>query len=127
MLLAKSRLDAHDRGVRDLAGYLRETGMEVLLTRFGLPEEIGETALQEGVDLVGVSSSSGGHLTVARRLAACLAARGAADLPVLFGGIVPDRDLAALRVRGVRAVFGPGTAPAAIAATIRALADGRAR
>lgn len=115
VLVAKPGLDGHDRGAKIVARALRDAGMEVIYT--GLrqtPEMIVEAALQEDVDVVGLSVLSGAHLTLVPRVTALLRERGADDVLVLVGGIIPDQDVAALKAAGVAAVFGPGTSTSQI-------------
>ena len=109
VLLTKSRMDAHDRGVRYVARELRNAGMEVVFIRYALPEEIVSAAIQEGSDVIGVSCSTGGHLYVAERIQDCLKKEGVKDNKVLFGGIIPDLDRAGMKERGVIGIFGPGS------------------
>lgn len=120
VLLAKPTHDCHDRGVRYLAKGLRDAGFEVIFTNFLLAEEIVAIALQESVDVVGVSSSSGGHVEVLDDLVQGLAAANANDIVVIAGGVIPDADAAALKTRGVRAVFGPGSTLDAVIEFLRA-------
>lgn len=108
VLLTKPTHDCHDRGVRYLARRLRDAGFEVIFTNFLLPSEIVTTALQEDVDCIGVSSSTGGHLEVFEDLLAGLREAGGDDILVVAGGVIPDADAATLRDRGVADVFGPG-------------------
>jgi methylmalonyl-CoA mutase C-terminal domain/subunit len=120
VLVAKPGLDGHDRGAKVVARALRDAGMEVIYT--GLrqtPEMIVEAALQEDVDVVGLSVLSGAHLTLVPKITALLRERGADDIVVLVGGIIPDQDVPALQEAGVAAVFGPGTSTADIAEFIR--------
>jgi methylmalonyl-CoA mutase C-terminal domain/subunit len=110
VLVAKPGLDGHDRGAKVVARALRDAGMEVIYT--GLrqtPEMIVEAALQEDVDVVGLSVLSGAHLTWVPKVTALLHERGADDIHVLVGGIIPDEDVPSLRAVGVEGVFGPGT------------------
>lgn len=110
VLVAKPGLDGHDRGAKVVARALRDAGMEVIYT--GLrqtPEMIVEAALQEDVDVVGLSVLSGAHLTWVPKVTALLAERGASDILVVVGGIIPDEDVPVLEARGVAGVFGPGT------------------
>lgn len=110
VLIAKPGLDGHDRGAKVLALGLRDAGMEVIYT--GLrrtPEQIANAAVQEDVDIVGLSSLSGAHLTLFPRVVEALQAAGAGDVPVIGGGIIPAQDVPALESAGIRAVFGPGT------------------
>jgi methylmalonyl-CoA mutase, C-terminal domain len=109
IVVAKPGLDGHDRGAKIVARALRDAGHEVIYT--GLhqtPEQIVETAIQEDADLIGLSVLSGAHMTLFRRLIELLAERGAADVRVFGGGIIPDEDIPALRELGVAKVFTPG-------------------
>ncbi|HNM97645.1 MAG TPA: cobalamin B12-binding domain-containing protein [Marmoricola sp.] len=109
IVVAKPGLDGHDRGVKVVARALRDAGHEVVYT--GLhqtPEQIVETAIQEDADLVGLSVLSGAHMTLFRRVVDLLEARGAADIGVFGGGIVPEEDFAALADMGVARIFTPG-------------------
>ncbi|GAA3450103.1 cobalamin B12-binding domain-containing protein [Dactylosporangium matsuzakiense] len=109
VVIAKPGLDGHDRGVKIVARALRDAGMEVIYT--GLhqtPEQIVETAIQEDADAVGLSVLSGAHMTLFRRVIELLAERGAADVTVFGGGIIPDEDLPELKELGVAAIFTPG-------------------
>jgi methylmalonyl-CoA mutase C-terminal domain/subunit len=110
VLIAKPGLDGHDRGAKVLARGLRDEGFEVVYT--GLrqtPEMIAAAALQEDVDVVGLSILSGAHMTLLPRICGLLHDRGLDDILVVAGGIVPDEDVPRLREAGVAAVFGPGT------------------
>lgn len=109
ILLVKSRIDAHDRGVRFVAKELRDAGMEVIFTRYRLPEEIVIVAIQEAVDVIGVSCSTGGHLYVAETIQQCLVKEGIQDIKVIFGGIISDLDIPRMKALGVAAIFGPGS------------------
>lgn len=120
ILMAKPGLDGHDRGAKVVARALRDAGCEVIYT--GLhqtPEQIAHAAVQEDVDLVGLSVLSGAHLTLFPAVLEALAARDAGDIPVFGGGIIPDDDSAELRARGVAAVFTPGTPTQAIVDWVR--------
>jgi len=110
VLVAKPGLDGHDRGAKVIARALRDAGMEVIYT--GLrqtPEMIVEAALQEDVDVVGLSILSGAHMALVPRVLELLRAEGLNDVLVLIGGIIPDDDAPALLEMGVSGVFGPGT------------------
>ena len=110
VLIAKPGLDGHDRGAMVVARALRDAGMEVIYT--GLrqtPEMIAESALQEDVDLIGLSILSGAHMALVPRVLELLKAQGQDDVKILLGGIIPDDDLPQLESMGVTAVFGPGT------------------
>lgn len=110
VLVAKPGLDGHDRGAKVVVQALRDAGVEVIYT--GLkrtPEEIVHEAVQEDVDVVGLSVLSGAHLLLARRVLEGLRAQGAGDIKVVVGGIIPPRDVAELQKLGVRHVFPMGT------------------
>jgi methylmalonyl-CoA mutase C-terminal domain/subunit len=120
VLIAKPGLDGHDRGAKVLALALRDAGMEVIYT--GLrqqPEQIVAAAIQEDVDVVGMSCLSGAHNHLFPRVVELLKAHGADDVLVVGGGTIPDRDIAALQAQGVQAVFGPGSSIAEIVTYIR--------
>jgi methylmalonyl-CoA mutase C-terminal domain/subunit len=109
VVVAKPGLDGHDRGVKIVARALRDAGMEVIYT--GLhqtPEQIVQTALQEDADAVGLSVLSGAHMTLFAEVLKLLAERGADDIVVFGGGIVPNEDIAELRRMGVEEIFTPG-------------------
>lgn len=121
ILVAKPGLDGHDRGAKVVARALRDAGFEVIYT--GLhqtPEMIAASAVQEDVDAVGLSVMSGAHNTLFPAVMDALAARGASDILVFGGGIVPEEDRAALRARGVGEIFTPGTPLEAIVEWVRA-------
>jgi methylmalonyl-CoA mutase C-terminal domain/subunit len=110
VLVAKPGLDGHDRGAKVVAAALRDAGMEVIYT--GLhqtPEMIAQAAIQEDVDVVGLSILSGAHLTLFPRVKQLLAAAGRDDVLVTGGGIIPPEDMAALERLGIGKLFGPGT------------------
>jgi len=109
-LIAKPGLDGHDRGAKVVVQALRDAGLEVVYT--GLkrtPEEIVAEAVQEDVDVVGLSILSGAHVPLSRRVLEGLRAQGADDVRVVVGGIIPPRDIEALRALGVSRVFPMGT------------------
>ncbi len=108
VLLAKPTADCHDRGVRYVARKCRDAGFEVIFMNFLLPAEILNAALQEDVQVVGVSSSSGGHMPVFEELIEGFRKHGLEDVLLLAGGVIPDDDQDTLRQWGVRAIFGPG-------------------
>ena len=110
VLVAKPGLDGHDRGAKIIARVLRDAGMEVVYTGIRqTPEMIVEAALQEDVDVIGLSILSGAHLELFPQIFEGMNARGIEDIVVVAGGIIPDKDRAALLDMGVKAVFGPGT------------------
>ncbi len=110
VLIAKPGLDGHDRGAKVVANALRDAGMELIYT--GLhqtPEIIAESAIQEDVDVVGMSILSGAHMTMFPRVMDLLKQKGAAYIKIIGGGIVPEEDVGKLEALGVAKVFGPGT------------------
>jgi methylmalonyl-CoA mutase C-terminal domain/subunit len=110
ILVAKPGLDGHDRGARIIARAFRDGGFEVVYT--GLhqtPEQIVSAAIQEDVDLIGLSSLAGAHLYLFQRVIDLLNEGGADDIAVIGGGIVPEKDVVKLKAMGVREVFLPGT------------------
>jgi methylmalonyl-CoA mutase, C-terminal domain len=120
VLIAKPGLDGHDRGAKVLARGLRDEGFEVVYT--GLrqtPEMIATAALQEDVDVVGLSILSGAHMTLLPRITKLLRAEGLDDVLVTAGGIIPDDDVAALTEAGIARVFGPGTTISEVAEYLR--------
>jgi methylmalonyl-CoA mutase, C-terminal domain len=120
VLVAKPGLDGHDRGAKVVARALRDAGMEVIYTGIRqTPEMIVEAALQEDVDVVGLSILSGAHMALCPRVVDLLQAQDMADVVVLVGGIIPDDDVAPLKALGVKGVFGPGTSTGEIVAFIR--------
>lgn len=122
VLIAKPGLDGHDRGAKVIARSLRDAGMEVIYT--GLrqtPEMIVEAALQEDVDVIGLSILSGAHMALTPRIMELLRENGIEDVKVVLGGIIPDEDVPALKAMGVNAVFGPGTNTDDIVKHIRAV------
>jgi len=110
ILVAKPGLDGHDRGAKVVAAALRDSGMEVIYT--GLhqtPEMIAQAAIQEDVDVVGLSILSGAHMTLFPRVRKLLDAAGRQDVLLTGGGIIPPEDMAALEAEGTGKLFGPGT------------------
>jgi methylmalonyl-CoA mutase C-terminal domain/subunit len=121
ILVAKPGLDGHDRGAKVVARALRDAGFEVVYT--GLhqtPDMIASAAVQEDVDAVGLSIMSGAHNTLFPAVIEALRARGAEDIVVFGGGIIPDDDIARLQAAGVKCVFTPGTTLKAIVDWVRA-------
>ncbi|HEY2702811.1 MAG TPA: cobalamin B12-binding domain-containing protein [Candidatus Dormibacteraeota bacterium] len=110
ILTAKVGLDGHDRGIKVISRALRDAGVEVIYT--GLhqtPEMVVETAIQEDVDGIGISLLSGAHMTLFPEVLRLLRERGAGDIVVFGGGIIPDEDIPPLKEMGVNRIFGPGT------------------
>ncbi len=127
VLVAKPGLDGHDRGAKVVAAALRDAGMEVIYT--GLhqtPEMIATAAIQEDVDVIGLSILSGAHMTLFPRVRALLTAAGRDDILVIGGGIIPPEDVQALEGQGIAKLFGPGTATTDIIEYIRSWAGTRA-
>ncbi len=120
VLVAKPGLDGHDRGAKVVARALRDAGMEVVYT--GLrqtPEMIAEAALQEDVDVVGLSILSGAHMALAPRIMELLRTNGQKDVHVFIGGIIPDEDIVRLKALGIQGVYGPGASTEEIVRDIR--------
>ncbi len=120
VLVAKPGLDGHDRGAKVVAAALRDAGMEVIYT--GLhqtPEMIATAAIQEDVDVVGLSILSGAHMTLFPRVLALLKAEGRDDILITGGGILPKEDMDALQAMGCGTLFGPGTPTSALVEYIR--------
>lgn len=127
VLIAKPGLDGHDRGAKVVARALRDDGMEVIYT--GLrqtPEMIAETALQEDVDVVGLSILSGAHNALVPQIIAKLNSAGKQDVILFLGGIIPEDDIPALLEKGVFKVYGPGTDTRQVCKDIRASLVARA-
>ena len=122
VLVAKPGLDGHDRGAKVVARALRDAGMEVIYTGIRqTPEMIVETALQEDVDVIGLSSLSGAHLELFSAIMAGLKDKDMDNVVVVAGGIIPEEDIPELEKIGVKAVFGPGTTTQEITESIRRL------
>lgn len=120
VLVAKPGLDGHDRGAKVVARALRDAGMEVIYT--GLrqtPEMIAEAALQEDVDVVGLSILSGAHMALAPRILELLKANGQTKVKVFIGGIIPDDDIPRLKELGIAGVYGPGASTETIVREVR--------
>jgi len=120
VLIAKPGLDGHDRGAKVVARALRDAGMEVIYT--GLrqtPEMIAEAALQEDVDVVGISILSGAHMALVPRVIELLEANGQEQVKVFIGGIIPDEDVPKLKDLGVAGIYGPGASTEDIIRDVR--------
>ena len=110
VIIAKPGLDGHDRGAKFISRALRDAGFEVVYTGIRrTPEEIAATAVQEDVSAVGLSSLSGAHLRLFPAVVQALVKAGAADIPVLGGGVIPEEDVAQLKDAGILDIFTPGT------------------
>ncbi len=126
VLIAKPGLDGHDRGAKVVARALRDSGMEVIYTGIRqTPEMIAEAALQEDVDVVGLSILSGAHMELFPRVVEALKARGVSDVVLFAGGIIPEEDVAALRALGFRGIFRPGASTQEIVEFVRASVEPR--
>jgi methylmalonyl-CoA mutase C-terminal domain/subunit len=122
VLVAKPGLDGHDRGAKVVARALRDGGMEVIYT--GLrqtPQQIVASAVQEDVDVIGLSILSGAHMTLVPEILQQLKANDAGDIPVVVGGIIPEADVMALKAAGVREIFTPGASTDDIVKIVRDL------
>ncbi len=120
VLVAKLGLDGHDRGAKVVARALRDAGFEVIYTGIRqTPEQVVEAAIQEDVDVIGVSILSGAHMTLMKRLMELLREYGAEDIPVFLGGTIPIPDIEPIKRMGVREVFLPGTSLKEIVEMVR--------
>jgi methylmalonyl-CoA mutase C-terminal domain/subunit len=124
VLIAKPGLDGHDRGAKVVARALRDAGMEVIYTGIRqTPEMIIQAALQEDVDVIGLSCLSGAHLELFADVMAGLKEKKMANVTVVAGGIIPEDDIPALKKMGIKTVFGPGTKTGDIAKAIKKLLE----
>lgn len=122
VLVAKPGLDGHDRGAKVVARALRDAGMEVIYTGIRqTPEMIVEVALQEDVDVIGLSSLSGAHMELFPEVVEQLKQKGMENVLVVAGGIIPEEDVPSLQQMGIKAIFGPGTPTSEIIDSIRKL------
>lgn len=119
VVLGKMRFDAHDVGARYVMRKLVEAGMEVIFIRFALVQELIDAAVQEDAHVIGLSSLTGGHMSVAGDLVTEARAAGLEDRLIVVGGVIADSDMEEMRRLGVDGVFGPGSAPSAIIDFIR--------
>jgi methylmalonyl-CoA mutase C-terminal domain/subunit len=127
VLIAKPGLDGHERGAKLVARALRDSGFEVIYTGIRqTPEQIAATAIQEDVDVVGLSILSGAHVALTRKVANALRGRDGADILLVVGGTIPSGDVQRLLAEGVGAVYPTGTALDSLADSLRVLLDGRA-
>ena len=126
IIIAKPGLDGHDRGAKVVARALRDAGFEVIYT--GLhqtPEQIVEATIQEDADAVGLSIHSGAHMTLFPKVVEMLRQRGAGEIVVFAGGIIPKEDIAVLKEKGIEEIFTPGAATSAIVDWLRQRLEGR--
>jgi len=125
VLLAKPGLDGHDRGVKVVARALRDAGMEVIyLGLHQTPEQIVQAAIEEDVEVVGLSSLAGAHMTIFPKVIELLRERGASDIRVMGGGIIPDEDMVELERLGVTRLFTPGTPTSEIVDFVKGMRPG---
>ena len=126
VLIAKAGLDGHDRGAKVVAAALRDAGMEVIYT--GLrqtPEMIVEAAIQEDVDVIGISLLSGAHMTIFPKILTLMKERGLTEVLLFGGGIIPEKDITALKELGVGELFTPGTLTTDIVSYVRSWKDNK--
>ena len=126
VLVAKPGLDGHDRGAKVVARALRDAGMEVIYT--GLhqtPEMVANAAIQEDVDVVGLSIMSGAHGHLVPEIGRLLKEKGAGDIPIVLGGIIPQDDFPAMNEAGVKAILTPGSSLADLVEQVRALGEAK--
>jgi len=110
VLIAKPGLDLHDRGAKILVRTLRDSGMEVIYTGIRqTPEQVVETAIQEDVNVIGLSHLTGAHMTLFPKVTKLLKEKGVNDVLVIGGGIIPEEDIPPLKETGIAEIFGPGT------------------
>lgn len=125
VLVSKVGLDGHDRGVKVVARTLRDAGFEVVYGGlFQTPETVAATAIDEDVDVIGLSMLSGAHMTLAPKVVEQLRARGS-TIPVVVGGIIPDTDVGALREAGIAGVLTPGASADEIVAAVARVVESR--
>jgi len=128
VLVAKPGLDGHDRGAKVVVRGLRDAGMEVIYLGLRVtPEQIVQAAIQEDVDVVGLSCLSGAHMSLFPTTVDILRKKGLKDMMVIVGGIIPEKDIPQLKEAGIAEVFGPGTSIDKIAKFIEAKAEGKVR
>jgi len=128
VLVAKPGLDGHDRGAKVVVRGLRDAGMEVIYLGLRVtPEQIVEAAIQEDVDVVGLSCLSGAHMSLFPNTVDILRKKGLKDMVVIVGGIIPEKDIPSLKEAGIAEVFGPGTSIDKIAKFIEAKAESRVK
>lgn len=119
VLLAKKKIDVHGRGTKLIARELRDAGMEVIYFRFGTVEDIVHAAIQEDVDVIGLSIMTSGHILLVEDLVPLLRKKGKTDVMLIMGGVIPLGDFCELEQKGVHKVFPPGLPGEAVAAYIK--------
>jgi len=128
VLVAKPGLDGHDRGAKVVVRGLRDVGMEVIYLGLRVtPEQFVEAAIQEDVDVIGLSCLSGAHMSLFPKTMELLRKKGPKDLVVVAGGIIPEKDIPQLKEAGIAEVFGPGTSIDTIAKFITTKTGGKAK
>ncbi len=128
VLLAKPGLDGHDLGVKLIARALRNAGMEVVYTGLNVtPEEVINSAIQESVDVIGISFLSGSHVMLTEKMMSLLRAKDSAHMKVIVGGIIPQKDFEILQELGVHGIFPPGTPLEKITDTINEIVSKKAK
>lgn len=126
VLIAKIGLDGHSRGAYVVAHELRQAGMEVIYTGIRQTSaSVARTAVQEDVDVIGISSMVGAHLSIVKKLTQELEGLKASDIPIIIGGIIPDEDYDQLQALGVRKIFPPGSEVTEIVQYIHSVIEGR--
>ena len=126
VLIAKPGLDGHDRGAKVVAQGLRDAGMEVIYLGLRLtPEQIAEAAIQEDVDVVGLSCLSGAHMTLFPKTVSLVREKGGKDILFIGGGIIPEKDIPGLKEAGISQILGPGTPLDSIIKFIRTTLDNK--
>ncbi len=126
VLIAKPGLDGHDRGAKVIAQGLRDAGMEVVyLGLRSTPEQIVQAAVQEDVDVVGLSCLSGAHMSLFPKVTRLIKEKSNRDIVVIGGGIIPKKDIAKLKEAGMAAIFGPGTPITEVSSSIKASLAGK--
>lgn len=119
VLLAKKKIDVHGRGSKLIARELRDAGMEVIYFRFGTVDDIVSAAVQEDVDVIGISIMTSGHLRVAEKLVPALKENGMTDVLLIMGGVIPEVDFEMLKQTGIHEVFPPGLSGEEVAEYIK--------
>jgi methylmalonyl-CoA mutase, C-terminal domain len=125
VLVGRFMLDGHERGILTVIHALRNAGMEVIYTHFSHPKEIVRSAVQEGVDVIGITSSMGEHFMVCSLLLEEIK-KSSVDIPVILGGVIPTPDVSKLMGMGVSKVFGPGSTPRDAVSFVKQMCQGKA-
>jgi methylmalonyl-CoA mutase C-terminal domain/subunit len=120
-LLSKTEHDVHDRGIRHIAQKLMDAGMEVIFIRYRVPEDVVKTALDEDVDVIGISFLGGGHNFDVPEIIRLLKEKKMADLPLIIGGMIPPADVPPLLEAGVKKYYGPGSSVSELVQYVKGL------